>query len=489
MKKTETSVPLVGKFILDSISIGMYNHPLMVIREYIQNSVDSIDEYLKDTVSKSSAAKIDIQIDGFERLITITDNGTGVSISKAKDLIYNIGASKKSALSNRGFRGIGRLGGLGYCKQLKFTTKAKGENIYSEATWDCDKLRQLLKKTNASMDMSMVVQATTVMSQGKYKGSKKDHFFKVEMVGVRSSLDILLDVPMVKEYLAQVAPVPFNMHEFSWAGKIKQELETRGVLCSEYVIFVNDEQLFKPYKDKFRLNSKQSDTIQNIEFFDLHNGEILLGKGWFGTLNLLGAIKQSNCIAGIKVRSDNILVGGKELLAGFFREKRFNDYLIGEIHIIDRNLTLNARRDDFEDNTYKEEFYASFVKTIGIPFSRKIREASILRSAQNTQDKFKTLVDTARRIRQKGYLSEGQKKNILHDLSRWKVGSEIDLKYDKIDSLIEIVNTSQHFLSLNHKHISKNKKKELKRICDIVYNACKDKVEAEGIVHDIIRQY
>ena len=33
----------IGKFILDSLAIGMYNDPLMVIREYIQNSVDSID--------------------------------------------------------------------------------------------------------------------------------------------------------------------------------------------------------------------------------------------------------------------------------------------------------------------------------------------------------------------------------------------------------------------------------------------------------------
>jgi len=42
-KRSTRKKPLIGKFLLNSISIGMYNDPLMVLREYIQNSVDSID--------------------------------------------------------------------------------------------------------------------------------------------------------------------------------------------------------------------------------------------------------------------------------------------------------------------------------------------------------------------------------------------------------------------------------------------------------------
>ncbi|GAH39577.1 unnamed protein product, partial [marine sediment metagenome] len=36
----------MGKYVLDSLSFGMYNHPFMILREYIQNSVDAIDDYL-----------------------------------------------------------------------------------------------------------------------------------------------------------------------------------------------------------------------------------------------------------------------------------------------------------------------------------------------------------------------------------------------------------------------------------------------------------
>ena len=43
-EKTRAINPNVGRQILDIITSGMYNNPLMVIREYIQNAADSIDE-------------------------------------------------------------------------------------------------------------------------------------------------------------------------------------------------------------------------------------------------------------------------------------------------------------------------------------------------------------------------------------------------------------------------------------------------------------
>ena len=38
---------ITGSHIIDIISSGMYNDPKMVLREYIQNSSDSLDEAVK----------------------------------------------------------------------------------------------------------------------------------------------------------------------------------------------------------------------------------------------------------------------------------------------------------------------------------------------------------------------------------------------------------------------------------------------------------
>ena len=104
----------------------------MVIREYIQNSVDAIDDFKRSLKDKSTQeGYINITIDGSRKSINITDNGTGVTTEKAWHVLHDLGNSEKDPSMHRGFRGIGRLGGLGYCNKLVFTTKAKNEKTLS----------------------------------------------------------------------------------------------------------------------------------------------------------------------------------------------------------------------------------------------------------------------------------------------------------------------------------------------------------------------
>ena len=55
--------PIIGKYILDTLSVGMYNEPMMLFREYIQNSVDSIDQLIN-----KRKAQININIDGMRKI-------------------------------------------------------------------------------------------------------------------------------------------------------------------------------------------------------------------------------------------------------------------------------------------------------------------------------------------------------------------------------------------------------------------------------------
>ena len=107
----------IGKFTLESLTTGMYNDPEIVYREYIQNAVDSFDNAVEQKIMSPDDCRIEIIVDADRQEISIKDNGTGISKEKAVKTLLDIGNSSKTHTSNRGFRGIGRLGGLSYCKK------------------------------------------------------------------------------------------------------------------------------------------------------------------------------------------------------------------------------------------------------------------------------------------------------------------------------------------------------------------------------------
>ena len=119
--------PFFGSFILDTLTLGMYVESKNAIREYVQNSYDSLCSSIKDNIVLAKDAKIDIVVDTAKKSVSIRDNGSGIRKGKASETLTNIGASGKDYKTQAGFRGIGRLSGLVFCNKLVFRTKAKGE--------------------------------------------------------------------------------------------------------------------------------------------------------------------------------------------------------------------------------------------------------------------------------------------------------------------------------------------------------------------------
>ena len=120
---------VVGKYTLESLTNGMYSSPLDLYREYVQNAVDSIDDAVSCGLIQKSDSRIDISINTESASVSIKDNGCGIGKENAERLLIDIGNSKKNRSVSRGFRGIGRLAGLGYCDSLSFITSAYGEAV------------------------------------------------------------------------------------------------------------------------------------------------------------------------------------------------------------------------------------------------------------------------------------------------------------------------------------------------------------------------
>jgi len=473
----------LGKYVLDSLSAGMYSHPLMSLREYIQNSADSIDclPGLPNRVS------IDITVDGRRRSLTINDNGVGIPCDKVRSTLLNIGCSEKNSTLNRGFRGIGRLGGLGYCDELRFITKSQGEGICSACIWDCRKLKELIADLSRSVDVESLIKDISVFKQQKYSGSLDDHFFTVEMDGIHNGRNELLNVPAIRSYLSQVAPVPFHP-DFTLGQLIDKKVATRVKSCRTYRIFVNREQIYKPYRDVVCLSKGSDEAVEKIDFMELQGESRILGFGWLGRLSLQGTISASTDMDGLRLRYGNILIGNKDTLSGFFRERRFNNYLIGEIHICDTRLIPNSRRDDFEDGGAKDELYTAFIREIGIPLSRKIRCLSSERAKVKGSSNLTTLFENATRIIKYGYISGLQREHVVRSLEAVDGnGSPEDKKL--ATELLDNVMKSQHILSVldSRNHSSDDIINLFRKMLEIVYAETSSRAEADRMIGRLYR--
>lgn len=379
MKKKEQSFK-AGMYLLETLTSGMYNDPLSIYREYIQNAVDSVDLLPR---KKKEGHVISIDLDPFDKKISISDNGVGIPAEKAEAVLGSIGSSEKIGSKQRGFRGIGRLGGIAFARKVIFSTKARGNTIESVQEWDCQKLRNLLAKSyGAPLSLEDLFKQVTSFSQHESSRKVGESFFKVVLEGVESFRNYIFDIAKIKDYLCQVAPLSFHPNQFSHGPKISTYLSENLSHYECYSILLNGEPVYQQYRDVVRVTGKvKDDTLEDVEFFRIKPNGKAIAYGWYGKRrDLLGAVHRGDKFAGIRVKAGNIMIGNQHLLDRCFREARFNGYVVGEIHIDDPDLIPNSRRDDFVDNHLKNHFYNEVEKVIGLPLSKEIRMRSKLKS-------------------------------------------------------------------------------------------------------------
>jgi len=393
--------PIIGKYVLENLTTGMYNDPFCVYREYIQNAADAIDKALSTNLINSSNAKIYIQIHKESRQITFEDNGTGIAHYKVVDVLRNIAQSDKVIGKDKGFRGIGRLGGLGYCEELLFETSCAGEEVKSVLKWDAKLLKRMVHdRTTKESAIDVIATVTSFFDTEKEELNK--HYFKVTLSGV-SNPD-LLDFAAVKDYLQMVAPLPFA-GGFIFRTKIKEDAALHGVTLDEYTVFLNQDKLYKEYTTQLykEVNGKRSSIgeIKDVFFFNQKDkAGNLLYWGWRSVSNIQNIrLTSVNKARGLRLRKGNIQIGDEYVLSKCFRDTRFNHYVIGEVHALSPALVPNGRRDDFEDSDLYTDFKTK-LKSICDIIQKLAVDASKITSAQKkieevekTKDEIKTTLE------------------------------------------------------------------------------------------------
>ena len=373
----------VGAGILSIITESLYDNPIVVFREYVQNSMDSL-------LKEENASNGKIKIWTTDKDLFFFDNGRGISIDRFYNEMITIGGSTKKKHRNLGYKGIGRLSGVPYCEKLIFINiydyKNKKIQIYSIDRVKYDNIKK--------SEMEKQISFTELMKQigfyeetefdknelvnsciNKYEDiiSKSNSGFLVILENISPVLRNTIDSDEFFSNLQWLLPVDFSEEIYSSTQRDlfidlthKNKEEIIPVRFCD--IAFNDKSIFRPItKDMFRdYLCKTSFNNFAVGFHSFKGDRI--------------CIDQNNSFSGIRIYIDNMLLCDEnELLQSLENYGLLSHTLNGQIqsvrgigamiYITDKvNISANARRTFIEvtdnDSLLFLKLIAEFVNTI-----------------------------------------------------------------------------------------------------------------------------
>lgn len=409
---------IIGKNVLESLTRSMYADSRCVYREYIQNAADQIDAAKQ--IHPELEYAVYVRIDPYSRNVIIEDDATGVKAEDIKALLIDVARSIKIRGVNKGFRGIGRLGGLAYCDTLKFETSYFDEDIVSTVTWDAVRLNEILDDDDDDRDAGAVIDEIVSVRHDRRQEARDKHYFKVIMENVTN--EKLLNEKDIRDYLAMVAPVDYSNH-FPYRRDIYAFMKEHNLHLDCYNIFVGDNQLSKDYTVSiFDKSGQIEDTITGVRFwYEVNADGQPMYWGWYSISGLKGFLNKTNKARNIRLRCENIQLGDETACYRFMPsgdKARFVRYFFGEIHVLSTSkLVPDSHRDYLRVDEGLKEFENS-VESHFLELEDLCYGASGARKADKTitQNKEKE-AEICRKIK-KGVTNPAQQQNLEKELGR-----------------------------------------------------------------------
>lgn len=377
----------VGAGIVEIITESLYDKPIVIFREYVQNSADSLSEAQNGT----HAEGLQIEIWENNGSLFFLDNGVGISQNSFEEKMGNIAFSGKIKAKNIGYKGIGRLSGISYCNRLHFINILDYENsLYQLYTVDCNKYSEKRKQVDFNelefrelMDTIAFYKPdpnsdkiNNVLSPKKELFNSRNNGFLVIMEGISTVLSITMKDPSFIDNLCWLLPVPFKKDLLSedqndydqkhlLFSSLCNEPAFKGTQCipaKSYTISYNGKKLYRPITRKFL-----RDYLCRCDF-----EQYAVCISSFSNNGIM--VDNSNPFRGIRVYIDNILLCDETELIPALQQFGVLSHTSNEtiqavrgigaaIYIVDKiSLSANARR-TFIDVTDDDSF--RFIKLLG----------------------------------------------------------------------------------------------------------------------------
>ena len=500
-KQYEVSEIVVGKDVLELVSSAMYVDPMTVYREYIQNAVDAVDAArATGALTAVEPGQVSISVDPATRTVRIRDNGCGVPFEDFGRKLTALGGSVKRGTSMRGFRGVGRLAGLAYARELVFRSRVPGEAAVSQLRWDCRRLRAVLREASDDTGVVDLIRRVTTLERVEIDDAP-ERFFEVEMQGIiRLRNDRLMSPLAISEYLSQVAPVPFSP-AFKFGTEISKAL-SRHVDMGGLDIRIDgaDEPIYRPHRDSFSSDGKQSINFESLSFVEIPGvDDDIAAVAWVLHHEYEGAVPAGTLVKGLRLRTGDIQVGDHVLLEDLFPEPRFNGWSVGEVHVIDRRVVPNGRRDHFEQNIH---FYnlVNHLTPTARDIAGRCRTSSVRRKWEREFELYAQLAAEAISILGQGSVSRRKRKQLAISAEQTLLqmsqiaGKELlantaNDREDRIDALREQLSKVMNddaVVSSPLTHLSKTQREMYERFFDLVYECSVNRTVAKALIDRIL---
>jgi molecular chaperone HtpG len=508
-KHTNISLPaeiVIGKDVLELVSSAMYVDPLTIYREYIQNAADSIDAArASGVVGGDEVGRVDITLglNQPSRFIRIRDNGLGVSNAEFAQRLTAVGGSPKRGTSARGFRGIGRLAGLGYCQELVFRSRSLGDPMVQELRWDCRVFKDLLSDVSYQGSLHDLIQAVAKVIEVDPEGWP-DHFYEVELIKpVRIGKDTLLNRDAISQYLGQVGPVPFSP-EFKFADQIREHLIQHSVVLGEIHIHIDnaEEPVYRPYRTDYAYGEGKRDEFTDFEPIIIEGRDGDVGAvGWLLHHGYHGAIPSGQGISGLRARKVNVQIGDHRIFADVFPEVRFASWTVGEVHVLDPRVVPNGRRDDFEQNVHHDHL-TSRLGEVGDRIGRRCRSSSVVRNRIKAFDIGALRVEEHLNILEQGAIDGSTAEAVvesirsgIHEIKRVTDASVLD-EPDRIKMTERYVRLEERLTSASTQAsgdgadalgaLPESERAVVQRMIALIYDCSANRVAAKSLVDRIL---
>ena len=375
-----TSTPSVGADLLSTISDGLYGDAREVYREFVQNSADAYES----RNAPVSQRVIEINVNRAKRSVHFRDFATGMNADDMASKLLSLGMSAKRLSPYRGFRGIGRMAALGYCKRLIFRSRQVKSSKTMELVWNCQLLHELLNR-NEGMNIRTAIEEVTEFGPSASTDDDPDCFFDCILEGIKfTQNDALINPHMISEYLSETGPVPFN-DAFCFRNEIDEIMQTIKPFTLRIHVNGSSEWLTKPHRNHIlKLDGSISTKVQSVEEVSHTTSSSSIGRsiihGWYLNHDFPGALPLASRVRGLRTRVGNMQVGDEASWSFLFQEPRFNLWHIAEIHVDSKTLSPNTRRNGFAYSPAFDDL-TNELSTIAIKFAEICRIASQRRNS------------------------------------------------------------------------------------------------------------
>jgi hypothetical protein len=387
--------------VLEALSRGLYPDKRHVLREFIQNSYDSVAEFRRKH-PKRQLQPIEVKIQAPS--IFIADHGFGMSEAEILQYRY-LGYSQKERAKHAGFRGIGKYSALAMAEKIIVDTSPFGTPKRYQVIIHADRMiADAQQRKNRPLEE--ILEECTEFSEGS--ANEDEHYTFVELHGLSRESSSLLDIDDVRAYLSTTAPIPFDPR-FRYSKEIQQKLRENIPDFLAVDLALDGEPVYKPY-----FLDCQSPEFETVLYRDDESD--VLAYCWYCQHSEKGQYDPRDR-AGLVFRVKNIAVGdghlSRQMIWKKTPERAF--YFFGEIHVLNADVTPSSDRTVFEDNPARQSLAERCLR-ISSNLNRKAGDESALRRFDEALDAAVSSISYRERQLKEGELPLELKDDITYEI-------------------------------------------------------------------------